>query len=85
MTPTIRTVTELMRWLAAAEFGARIAYHTGSTGSLLNASENGVNELSKLARELRQLDERGFVFLVQRKVGDGLWQWIAQRSSRRLR
>ena len=85
MTVLIGTNAELTRWLAAAETGAEATYHTGSTGSLFAAYMARPNDLTKLAGELRNLEARGLVFLVQRKLDQGLYGWLAFRSSRRLR
>ena len=85
MTVLIDTNAELTRWLAAAETGAEATYHTGRTGSLFAAYMARPNDLSKLASELRYLEGRGLVYLVQRKLDQGLYGWLAFRSSRRLR
>ena len=85
MTVLIGTNAELTRWLAAAETGAEATYHTGRTGSLFAAYMARPNDLTKLAGELRNLEARGLVFLVQRKLDQGLYGWLALRSSRRLR
>ena len=86
MAVLIGTNAELTRWLAAAETGAEATYHTGRTGSLVAAYMARPNDVStKLAGELRNLEARGLVFLVQRKFDQGLYGWLALRSSRRLR
>ena len=80
----IGTTDELTRWLAAAEPGAEATYHTGRTGSLSDAQAAGPNYLSRLAREMRHCQERGLVYLVQRKRDRGTYDWLAFRSSRKL-
>ena len=85
MTVSIGTNAELTRWLAAAESGAGATYHTGRTGSLFAAYMARPNDLTKLAGELRNLERRGLDYLVQRKLDQGLYGWLALRSSRRLR
>ena len=82
---SITTIAELTRWLAAAETGAEATYHTGRTGSLFAAFMARPNDVSTVAREMRELEAHGFVYLVQRKLDDGFYGWLALRSSRRLR
>lgn len=65
-----RSAAMLKIWAGAASIGDRICYHVGSLGGM-----------SPAGREARRLSAAGMVFLFQRRLPDGRFEYFAQRLS----
>lgn len=77
---------ELAQWIAKAAAGAMLAYYRGrlafdTTPDAIDPAP-AVQKLRAVARLLWSEQERGRVLLVQRRLGDGDYLYIAVRSSR---
>jgi hypothetical protein len=78
------TVTEFQEWLAAARPGERIAY---AKGALAASIHDAWQKKHTDAQRLRALQEatwsagaRGHVYLVQRRLKPGAFEYLAERS-----
>lgn len=85
-------VSEFRRWVATARPGERLLYHQGDLmrdrggfdaerrGKAQRDLTEAQRNLSRLADEVRDAQEAGFVTLVQKRVDEGVYHYFAERT-----
>jgi hypothetical protein len=66
---------DIINWRNQAEIGDEIVYHTGYLAN------QRFRDVDKIAADAWRLAERGRVCLVQKKLGDGRYEYIAVASN----
>src|SRR5262245_19529972 len=78
------TATEFQEWLAAAQPGERIAYATGLLATSIHAAwlaeHPDAQKLSALQEATWRAGAKSHVYLVQRRVKPGAFEYLAERS-----
>jgi hypothetical protein len=77
-------VTEFQEWLAAARPGERIAYAKGALAASIHAAflaeHPDAQKLSALQETTWRAGAKGHVYLVQRRLKPGGFEYLAERS-----
>jgi hypothetical protein len=77
-------VTEFQEWLAAAQPGERIAYAKGALAASIHAAwqteHPDVQKLSALQEATWRAGAKSQVYLVQRRLKPGAFEYLAERS-----
>ena len=75
---------EFQEWLAAAQPGERIAYAKGALAASIHAAflaeHPDAQKLSALQETTWRAGARGYVYLVQRRLKAGAFEYFAERS-----
>ena len=78
------TVTEFQEWLAAAQPGERIAYAKGALAASIHsawqAEHSAARKLSALQEATWRASVKGQVYLVQRRIKPGAFEYLAERG-----
>jgi hypothetical protein len=78
------TSTELQEWLAAAQPGQRIAYARGALAASIHvafrAEHPDAQKLSALQEATWRAGAKRHVYLVQRRLKPGAFEYLAERS-----
>ena len=81
------TVTEFQEWLGAAQPGQRIAYAKGALAASIHTAFQAEHPDAQKLRGLQEATWRagakGHVYLVQRRLKPGAFEYLAERSLRR--
>ena len=79
------TVTEFQEWLAAAQPGERIAYAKGALAASIHAAWEAehpdAQKLSTLQETTWHAGAKGQVFLAQRRLKAGAFEYLAERAT----
>jgi hypothetical protein len=80
------TVTEFQEWMAAAQPGERIAYARGLLAASIHAAflaeHPDAQTLSALQEATWRAHAKGRVYLVQRRLKPGRYEYLAERRLR---
>jgi hypothetical protein len=78
------TANEFQGWLALAQSGERIAYAKGALAASIHAAFQGehpdAQKLSTLQEATWRAGAKGQVYLVQRRLRPGAFEYLAERS-----
>jgi hypothetical protein len=81
------TVTEFQEWMAAAQPGQRIAYAKGALAASIHgaflAEHPDAQKLSALQEATWHAGATGQVYLVQRRLKPGAFEYFAERMGER--
>ena len=90
MPATRLTEEQLCRWVGRAEAGARIEYHHGHLSvdrshETTSLDEKTRQSLAKVADRAFALAGKGLLILVQRRLGEGQFSYLAIKASAPVR